>query len=1230
MTFSIRQKIILFTVVPVTLIYNIIFLVTLYQNMGSETNYIENRLTDSVGANAAQLDIHLRDAVLLAENAAALMTTLGDIDSVERQDINRALLTSNDVLEGMGVLRRIDEQHYQMSFVWRTSRKWVQYPDGSMLLGLDKWLKPWMESGREEGWSPLLDLANDGKDVGYVYTKRYRANGVEGASLVYLPLEIVRRQWLPASGVNPRLLLLNEDKEVIYTSDNIGPGIRNLPPEVLKDYVQKVYEKMESSGKSLLETRFGKQHVVICRQLLSSANWTLVGAVPKDEVISVVRERVMLQALIMLASLAAIFISVWFISGRIVRPLRILDKAMGRVAEGQLNTEVDISGEDEASLLAKRFSVMTRQLVLREQREWDARTTSFDHIVQALSGEFFYFSHDLDGNVTYASPSVENAIGVPAEAFKSHYTRFYTDSPMNEQGRQVTQQVIEGASSGLYEVEMQNHKGGIYFVEIVKVPVLDFDGNVIRIECMGRNVTSRANDVARFRGLLESAPDAMVITDADGHITMVNARTEALFGFMRSSLVGRQVSCLFPEEESQSFPLLNVSPEERVKLRIRSGFELRARKRSGKTLPVEITLSPIETPDGVLTSISMRDVSDRHAAEQALRTSEERYRRMIEALQQEYIFYTQRVDGSFMYMTDSVTRILGYTPDDFMVNSLQYLRSGEDRERSRKVREQICKGKTHPSYELEVIKPDGSIGVIEVLDTPAFNDRGQVTVIEGLVRDRTRERAAATALSEARDAAEAANEAKTLFLSNMSHELRTPLNGVLGYVQLLLGDMDVTPVQHDRLVAIQACGQHLLTLINDILDLTKAESGKMDLQSKPVSIPVLVDTVEQILYQKAEMKGLALELFICTEVPALVMGDEIKMRQILINLVSNAIKFTDRGRVRLKVSALNAGLAFEVEDTGIGISQEQIEHIFDPFRQGDGGRKEGGTGLGLSISRRLASAMGGDLNVTSKPGKGSRFLFTMPLQTVHEVSGSEDLLDIYMGDGHLAPGQDVRVLVVDDTETNCDILKQMLEAAGFGVVCVSNGRQAVDAAGREHFDLVLMDLRMPVMSGFRAVRMMHSRHGREHLPVIAISAGVYPSLVDDIRRWGFADFIGKPFRSKELFRVIRRHLQLVWKDSMNKDKGASEVPADIEVTISSAVAEALAEVFGDAVDMGDVEAVQRIARSLLDDSGKGFSHTLADEDIQGAQHWARRALRCCDALALEELEQMLEQLRAHA
>ncbi|CAM3451894.1 PAS domain S-box protein [Parendozoicomonas haliclonae] len=1221
MTLSIRQKIVLFAVIPVTLIYNLIFITSLMRDIRNETRYLESHLMNTVSINAEQLGRLLSDNKRLARGVAfqlQVMSTLQQEHNLMTADVQSAF---DNLSVGFGVAVRKPDAPLEVHFQDRIQEGWQQLTM-SRQGALEAWLNQFMESGQESGWSHQITLYSSTIEyeqrTGYIYAVRYDLGKTDGAALAFIPLNDLARTWEAPSGIQPQLVLLNKENQPIFFTDSPYYSNEALYSDWMAQELKDAMAYMDMRDTSIVTAHVAGREKVLYRAKLGETGWTLVGNISKETVYNYVGQEILFEAVTLFITWVLIFIGAWFSGGRIVRPLRLLDRAMEKVAAGELNTRIDLRGNDEISHLADRFSDMTRRLKEREELEWKMRTASFEHIVQALSPDYFYFTHNADGIVTHASPSVQSCIGISVEDFCSHYTTYYTDSPDNIQAKRVTGDVLNGATSGVYEVELHDGNGRISYMEVVKVPIFDFEGRIIGAEGMGRNITRRVSDAARFRGLLESAPDAMVITDTSGCITMVNARAEMLVDNQRYALIGKPLAKLFPDTERKDFPFLHMNPDRRKGFHIRNGLELDVSRRDGSKVPVELTLSPIETPDGVLISIFMRDISDRRAAERALKNSEARFGRMIESLQQEYIFYTQSLDGDYVYVTDSVKRILGYSVKEFKRNSANYIHTEADRNMIRNVFFSVASGKIHPSYEVEVRRADGSICVLEVLESPAFDDQGRVTAIEGMLRDRTRERIAAVALAEARDEAEAANEAKTQFLSNMSHELRTPLNGVLGYAQLLLARRGLAPEQHSQLQGIQTCGQHLLTLINDILDLTKAESGNLELNNKPVNIPVLVDSVEQILYQRAEIRGLPMQLVIHPDVPVMVKGDETKLRQVLINLLGNAIKYTDEGWVRLEVSADKNWLCFDVTDTGMGIPQDQIEYIFAPFRQGDGGRREGGTGLGLAISQRIAAAMDGEISVTSQPGKGSHFQFCIPLDVI-ESSDDTGNLQRLTGTGCLEDGQDVRVVVVDDSETNRHILVQLLVGAGFKAISVDSGRKAVEICARERVDLVFMDLRMPDMSGFRATRMLKRHDDNKDVPVIAISAGVYPSLFDDMKRWGFADFIGKPFRSKELFKVIRRHLNLCWIEQNAVEPVLGSQP---DVTVLSAKqATLLADRLTDVVDVGDISEISSIADELMNCSGV---------EEKASRHWADSIRECCDSLDFEGLEQLIEQLRVLA
>jgi signal transduction histidine kinase/CheY-like chemotaxis protein len=386
------------------------------------------------------------------------------------------------------------------------------------------------------------------------------------------------------------------------------------------------------------------------------------------------------------------------------------------------------------------------------------------------------------------------------------------------------------------------------------------------------------------------------------------------------------------------------------------------------------------------------------------------------------------------------------------------------------------------------------------------------------------------ALQEALMAAQAANRAKSEFLASMSHELRTPLNGILGYAQILLRDETLHAKQRAGVEVIERSGEHLLTLINDVLDLSKIEAGKLDLYLTEFHLPEFLRSLSDIARIRAQQKGLQFCHLPCLPLPTFVQGDERRLRQVLLNLLGNAIKFTDQGTVTLQVGVAEAGssrLRFSVTDTGVGISQDQIKAIFEPFQQvQDPHRAIEGTGLGLPISLKLVHLMGGTLQATSTPGLGSTFTVELDLPEVATGATPHAPAQQFIV-GYDGPPQ--RVLVVDDRLENRMVLRHLLEPMGFEVYEAENGQQAVAAAEEIPPDLVLLDLVMPVLDGFEAARQMRRMPGLAHTVIIALSASVFDQDRQRSIGAGCNDFIPKPVHAEMLTSALQRHLHLRWR-----------------------------------------------------------------------------------------------------
>jgi PAS domain S-box-containing protein len=502
-----------------------------------------------------------------------------------------------------------------------------------------------------------------------------------------------------------------------------------------------------------------------------------------------------------------------------------------------------------------------------------------------------------------------------------------------------------------------------------------------------------------------------------------------------------------------------------------------------------------------------------------VRDSHARIRRLVNSSIIGIFFWD--LSGNITDANDAFLQMVGYSRQDLLAGEVNWERMALPEYKAldeQKVAE-VRSTRTCTPYEKEFLRKDGRrvpvlVGAVLFDDAP---DHGVAFVLD------LSERKQAEAERQARQAAEAANRAKSTFLANMSHELRTPLNGILGYAQVLertfkLGEKELACVN-----VIKKSGAHLLTLINDILDLAKIEAGKVELHPVDIGLVGFVQTVTEIVRVKAAEKGVEFVCDLAPDLPQVIRADEKRLRQILLNLLSNAVKFTDRGRVTLRARFVPpARVAFEVRDTGVGIAADELKSIFEPFEQaGNVQRRQAGTGLGLTISRQYVRLMGGEIEVESELGRGSVFRFEVDAEPVRAATTASAGGTIT---GYTGPRK--KILVVDDSAENRAMVADLLAPLGFEVTGAANGREGVELAQRLNPDLILMDIVMPQLDGLAATRELRQLDGFHDLPIIAMSASVSASDSEQSLAAGMNAFLPKPIDADKLLDQIVGLLRL--------------------------------------------------------------------------------------------------------
>ncbi len=710
---------------------------------------------------------------------------------------------------------------------------------------------------------------------------------------------------------------------------------------------------------------------------------------------------------------------------------------------------------------------------------------------------------------------------------------------------------------------------------------------------------------ARYKSFVSNVPGIVYRAELgeDGRILIVGGASEPLCGYPITHFIENGVQAFVDvlHEDDRARVIETIERSSRTDQPFAT--EYRVRHRDGSIRWVSDSMRPNFDEDGAFLYHDgiLLDITEQHHVQERLDLA-------LRAANEGLWDWDLRADE--VYFNDTVFTMLGYGADELpkTLETWKRLLHPDDLQQALAETERHLTGEL-PIYRCEVrarAKDGGWRWLIDVGEVTERDENGKPTRMLGVHIDITEQR-------EAREQAESADRAKSEFLSNMSHELRTPLNGVLGYAQILLRDPALTTEQRESMGAIRNCGQHLLTLINDVLDLSKIESGRLEIERQDVDLQRLLVSVRDVLAQRATEKGVALVLDVAPEIPRGVHTDPTKLRQVLVNLAGNAVKFTEAGAVTIRVTEPKIGrFRFEVEDTGIGMSEQELADVFDAFRQAAAGKAAGGTGLGLAITKRVVEALGGEVEVVSTPGVGTTFAFEVPLEEVDELKlqpqDTDDLDDSTTL--RLPEGRTVTVLVADDRRDNRDILDRFLSPIGCEVLHAENGREAIDKLEHAQVDIVLMDVRMPVMNGLEATRRIRQNPSLSGLLVIAVSASVFENQRERIKEAGCDDFIGKPLRAAELYRKLAEYLDLPLQHGDDHRPSAEPGADALEPDRAAAIADAIVE----STAIGDVGSLDNLAKELL--SGTAVEQALG-----------RRIEPLVRGFDLEGLKAIAEQVR---
>jgi len=1029
--------------------------------------------------------------------------------------------------------------------------------------------------------------------------------------------------------------ILQEEKIILQSelrkvSKNINTAFSNDPNLILQPILRPYLLEFENKTYSLLSLT-NLSHVHANPELLSEyLNNTLNASfelwfISNQQLQKLLKERnnqlsdtFKTFAVVSLISLLIALALIYGFYQSVVKTVLSLESSAQDLLRGKFDQPINIDTKDELAKVMKAFNLVMIRLkaqwlkAINETEKAESATNQLTQQEKELTQVSLVASRtsnaviimDNSGAIEWVNQGFERLTGYTLSDVEGKDNSFLHGPKTDTDAIDYVERHIKTGKGAQIDILNYTKSGQQYWAHVDLEPIYDVHGQLINYISIESDISDRiaAESALKkseqlFKSIFNSASDAIIGVSDNNTIRFVNPSAEILLGYKPGELINQRLDILLPEASRTRHwkHMQDFAADKQVRLHM-TNRRVHARKKDGSEFPIEVAIAKTQTDDGMLFTAIVRDISEQHEYEMKLQEAASKIESILAASSLISIIATDR-QGLITVFNSGAERILGYKADEMIgkkTPEVFHLKE-EIEQRCAELSQEL--GQTFSGFdafstmalrgvsdqrEWTYVHKDGSHIIVELSVTAVYNKHGEITGFLGISKDVTESRLAEQRLKEetlrANKLAEESKQAslaKGQFLANMSHEIRTPLNGVLGMTQLLqLTDLDNT--QTDYINAIQNSGEMLLTTLNDILDYSKIEADKLCIEHEEFDLLEAVINTAILFNGLAYTKGVEIIVNQPNDIPRNYVGDEIRIKQVLSNLINNAVKFTDDGHIFVNIFSHPVDkdrethlIRVEVEDTGIGMSHESLETLFTEFSQIDNSttRRYTGTGLGLTICKRLIELMGGEIHVTSNPGKGSRFWFELEL----DASKAQPVRHMNL------TGK--RALIIDDNEINLRILNDMLN---YWKVETTTMRDSISAL--EHlqlhpsdFDIILLDFMMPGMDGIQLLKELRAQP--INVPVLMLSSSNDTSVEKECKAEHFSDYMEKPvdsfLLSKKLIKLLNmsQTAEQTMQETLHKDQPLKQIEGRVllveDTPINQAVAAELLKAHGVDVDIAN-------------------------------------------------------------